>query len=321
MASPFSDASRWFAAEVQPHEAMLRAWLQSRFPAGCDLDDIVQESYLRVLRARERGELQSPKAFLFATARNLALDQIRHNKVTQIDGLVEIDTLAVLEGGEGIPRDHRPQPGTRVFDRSHPIPPRPLPPGVHPAEGLRHVAKGHCGPDGHFRAHGFGPAHDRGAQVHGVFRALSAGRGRPPMSQPPARSQSRQQIDLEAAAWLVRRGRGPHPGRAGRIPAVAGGGSPPWRMAGDPPGDLEQLQPPGPVAARAQRRAQPRPAGAAATRASLDLARRRGGGGGRGRPGSLAPLASRRPSRPPSPWRVCPRSPIIASWPTAPWSS
>src|SRR3712207_7455445 len=50
----------------------LRAWLTNRFPSERDIDDIVQEAFVRILRARSRGDVQSPKAFLFATARNLA---------------------------------------------------------------------------------------------------------------------------------------------------------------------------------------------------------------------------------------------------------
>ena len=73
MPPPDSELGRWFATHVQPHEAMLRAWLRSRFRTEDDLDDLVQESYLRLLRARERGEVASPKAFLFSIARNLTL--------------------------------------------------------------------------------------------------------------------------------------------------------------------------------------------------------------------------------------------------------
>lgn len=49
---------------------LLRAWLRSRFPHGVKLDDLVQESFSRVLRARAGGAaMRSPKAFLFATVR------------------------------------------------------------------------------------------------------------------------------------------------------------------------------------------------------------------------------------------------------------
>jgi hypothetical protein len=44
--------ARWFAEEVQPHEASLRAYMRGAFPMVRDVDDVVQESYLRVWRAR-----------------------------------------------------------------------------------------------------------------------------------------------------------------------------------------------------------------------------------------------------------------------------
>lgn len=80
--NPFDSAqclslSRWFTEEVHPHEAALRNWLRVRFPAISDRDDLIQESFLRVWRARMQGPIVSVKAFLFATARNLAVDTLK----------------------------------------------------------------------------------------------------------------------------------------------------------------------------------------------------------------------------------------------------
>ena len=99
----YPDQDRWFAEEIQPHESLLRAWLQRRFASFCEVDDIVQESYLRVMEAAEQGELRSPKAFLFATARNLALDHLRHRNVERMDSLAEIDDLPVMDKEADIP--------------------------------------------------------------------------------------------------------------------------------------------------------------------------------------------------------------------------
>lgn len=98
-----SDQAHWFAAEVQPFEAMLRAWLHNRFPPECDIDNLVQEALMRVCLAHERGEVRSPKAFLFATARNLALDQLRRHKIAPMISLVETEALSVLEEGDSVP--------------------------------------------------------------------------------------------------------------------------------------------------------------------------------------------------------------------------
>lgn len=98
------EAEPWFTEQVLPHEPLLRAWLCSRFPRGVELDDLVQESFARVLRAHAAGaEMRSPKAFLFATARNLALDTLRRRHVSGEDTLVRFESLDVLDGSDGIP--------------------------------------------------------------------------------------------------------------------------------------------------------------------------------------------------------------------------
>jgi len=45
-----SDDFHWFAEHLRPHEGMLRAWLRAQFPSTADVDDIMQEAYLRVLQ-------------------------------------------------------------------------------------------------------------------------------------------------------------------------------------------------------------------------------------------------------------------------------
>jgi hypothetical protein len=80
---------RWFTEHVLPHEPMLRAWLRGHFSKAGDVDDIVQEAYVRILEARRSREIVSPRAFLFATARNLALGRLRHLKVEADFALAE----------------------------------------------------------------------------------------------------------------------------------------------------------------------------------------------------------------------------------------
>jgi RNA polymerase sigma-70 factor (ECF subfamily) len=103
MPPPDSELGQWFAAHIQPHEAMLRGWLQSRFGARLAVDDIVQEAYLRIWQARVRGELHAPKAFLFATARNVALDSLRRHHNSRTVGLGENEVPDVLDERDDIP--------------------------------------------------------------------------------------------------------------------------------------------------------------------------------------------------------------------------
>lgn len=92
-----SDTDRWFSEEVQPHESSLRAYLRSVFPALPDIDDLVQESYARLIRARETNRIGYAKAFLFTTARNAALDFFRRRKVVTIEGVDDLGGLNVVE--------------------------------------------------------------------------------------------------------------------------------------------------------------------------------------------------------------------------------
>jgi RNA polymerase sigma-70 factor (ECF subfamily) len=91
------ETARWFAEEVQPHESSLRHWLRGRFPALRDVDDLVQESYARLLRARRRGQVAHARSYLFATARNAACDLARRERVAAIEGVADIETLSVYE--------------------------------------------------------------------------------------------------------------------------------------------------------------------------------------------------------------------------------
>jgi len=89
--------NRWFSQEVQPHESALRCWLGPRFPSLTDRDDLVQESFLRVIQARAAGPIANVRAFLFATARNLALNHLRHRGYRHPEGLGEIDPSSVID--------------------------------------------------------------------------------------------------------------------------------------------------------------------------------------------------------------------------------
>lgn len=83
-----TETARWFEEQVRPHEPGLRAWLRAQFPSLRDADDLVQDSFIRLLRARESGPVENPRAFLFTTARNAALDRYRHERVVPMEPLV-----------------------------------------------------------------------------------------------------------------------------------------------------------------------------------------------------------------------------------------
>ena len=81
------ESTHWFESEVQCHDASLRAYLQRSFPAVREVDDVVQESYLRMWKARAASPI---RAFLFTVARHLAIDLVRRRRTSPIDATVDI---------------------------------------------------------------------------------------------------------------------------------------------------------------------------------------------------------------------------------------
>lgn len=74
----------WFKREILVHEAMLVRFISRLWPRHDEIADIRQETYARVYEAARQSRPQSPKAFLFATARHLMADRIRRERIVSI---------------------------------------------------------------------------------------------------------------------------------------------------------------------------------------------------------------------------------------------
>jgi RNA polymerase sigma-70 factor (ECF subfamily) len=95
-----SDSSLWYLTELMPHRPVVRAWLLARFPTLPDVDDLVQESFARVLRSRETTSVRSTRALLFSTARNLALDAIRRQRVVRFEPITDELDSSLVDGSD-----------------------------------------------------------------------------------------------------------------------------------------------------------------------------------------------------------------------------
>ena len=88
-------------ADVKRYEPALRAYLSRRFPSLPDHDDVVQETYIQVLRARETGRLTYAKACLFTAARNVAIDIFRRRRNVTHESISDLVELPVLDTALG----------------------------------------------------------------------------------------------------------------------------------------------------------------------------------------------------------------------------
>ena len=96
--SPVTDQTRWFTEVVHPHDAQLKSYLRRSFPSVRDVEDVVQESYVRLWKRNLAQPIVSAKGFLFQVARRLALNTVRHDRASPIDERVtEREASGVLE--------------------------------------------------------------------------------------------------------------------------------------------------------------------------------------------------------------------------------
>lgn len=97
------EQARWFVEHVQPCEGALRAYLRGRFPTLQDPDDVIQEAYIRLLRAHRTGPIVAVKSFLFVTAKNLALNRLRDRQRECADSLTENELRRVYDDAQSAP--------------------------------------------------------------------------------------------------------------------------------------------------------------------------------------------------------------------------
>lgn len=101
---------RFVASHVLPHESGLRAWLARLGVRPAERDDVVQEVYCRILRLDTLDHIADARAYLYRTARNVVLEQMRRNRVVSIATMQNLDDLGIADDG--------PDPETATSARS-----------------------------------------------------------------------------------------------------------------------------------------------------------------------------------------------------------
>jgi RNA polymerase sigma factor (sigma-70 family) len=68
----------------------------SRIVPPDEIEDIVQETYVRICQIENKDNIESPKSFMFKTAKNLALDYQKQASVRLVDGVDDMQDLELL---------------------------------------------------------------------------------------------------------------------------------------------------------------------------------------------------------------------------------
>ena len=77
------NTAEFVANLFEEQSSPLLRYLAARFGNVDEAKEVAQEAWLRMYRLDAPVELDNPKAFLFQTATNLAIDRARHRKVVQ----------------------------------------------------------------------------------------------------------------------------------------------------------------------------------------------------------------------------------------------
>ena len=89
------DLKNWFASAILPHQAALARYLRRLCRSSSEVPDLVQETFVRVYESSTKSRPRFPKTFLFATARNLLIDQLRRDRVVSIDYTPTVTSVAL----------------------------------------------------------------------------------------------------------------------------------------------------------------------------------------------------------------------------------
>ena len=100
----------WLGRNVLPHEASLRAWLKRRRLQGLEVDDIIQETYSRLIAADSVAHVLDAKSYTFQTASSVVIDHLRRMKVVSIASVPDMEALEI--------RSEDPSPERQVIDRA-----------------------------------------------------------------------------------------------------------------------------------------------------------------------------------------------------------
>jgi RNA polymerase sigma-70 factor (ECF subfamily) len=77
----------------------LHRFIGRRVGARVDIEDLAQETYLRLLRARDLGEVRNPKAYLLTVASNVVSEWRQHQPPATLFEPIEDNTTPALEVG------------------------------------------------------------------------------------------------------------------------------------------------------------------------------------------------------------------------------
>jgi RNA polymerase sigma-70 factor (ECF subfamily) len=89
------DRHEWFLNQVFCHRRMLKQYLRRYLNSDEDIEDVIQDTYLRIYAIQDYTKVESPKALLITIAHNLAVELGRRRVSRATDAVADFDALGV----------------------------------------------------------------------------------------------------------------------------------------------------------------------------------------------------------------------------------
>ena len=90
------------SAAFVEHYSFLKKFVARYFSSEHDIEDIVQETYLRAYTAESKRKIAAPKAYLFRTAKNVALSNLTKKSRQITDYLEEASASTAIDAAPSV---------------------------------------------------------------------------------------------------------------------------------------------------------------------------------------------------------------------------
>ena len=106
MSNELMDAGvvQWVTTHFLPFESELRGILRRVCASAAEVDDVVQETYYKILTMGSMDHVREPRAFLVRTAKNIVTDKLRREAIVSIETMASLEDLDVPDASPSVER-------------------------------------------------------------------------------------------------------------------------------------------------------------------------------------------------------------------------
>jgi RNA polymerase sigma factor (sigma-70 family) len=91
------DVVEWVTSNFLPFEAELRGMLRRVCASPAEVDDVIQETYYKVLQMASMDHVREPRGFLVRISKNIVIDRMRRDAIVSIETMANLDALEIAD--------------------------------------------------------------------------------------------------------------------------------------------------------------------------------------------------------------------------------